>query len=67
MIVYILEWGLDSTYLTSESWVASRVFSSLAQACEKAISFGDNAPSIIAYDVSTHKVVQTWTDITNID
>ena len=58
-MIYVLEWGIDSTYLTSESWLASRVFNSIEQAYEKAISFGDNAPSIIAYDVSAHKVVQT--------
>ena len=67
MIIYILEWGKDSYYATTEQLTNLLAFSTLEDAVSIAMVYEDNIPNILKYDLENRKVIKEYTDIPALD
>ena len=67
IIIYVLEWGIDICYSSTVQFVNTTVFSTIEDACSKAIEYKENVPNIIKYDLENRKVLHEWHDIPALD
>ena len=67
MIIYILEWGMDSYYATSSQLMNLLAFPTIEDACSRAMGFEGNIPNIVKYDLDNHKIIKEYTDIPTLN
>jgi hypothetical protein len=57
MQIFILEFGLDSHYNDNTNITKNTIYSTLEDAYAKAITYGENAPTIVKFDLISRKTI----------